>query len=449
MTGGTPWEGGLGEYGRRLRAGEMTSVEAVGFCLDRIAALDDKHRSFVHVAGALALEAAERVDRELGMGRDLGPLMGVPVAVKDLFAVDGMPTCAGSRLDLADTIGSEGPFVRRLREAGALILGKTRTIEFAAGAHNLHHPTPWNPADPDRHRAPGGSSSGSAVAVAAGFCPLAFGTDTGGSVRLPAALCGIVGYKPTFGRFPLEGIFPLCPAMDSIGFFTRSAEDASLVFAELAGCAPAPSAETGLAGARIGIPPDRVLGDLEDEVASAFDQILRSIEARGGRLTQVDWPSAGEAKTIGAVFGGLVPYDLIATLGCERIERERDRIDPVALDRIGRAAGISDSDYQRLCAERERMATLARDRMSDLEAVIQPTSPICAPPVEELSRVEDAVAFTARSLSLTRHANVYGLCAVSLPIAIRKTLPVGLDVAGAVGFDHKLILLARAIQDHG
>ena len=175
--------GGLEEFGRRLRAGETSARAAVESCLARIEAEDNALRSFVHVAADAARRSADTIDRRLSAGEELGPLMGVPVAVKDLFAVEGMPASAGSRLDVALVIGNEGPFVKRLKEIGAVVLGKTRTIEFAAGGHNLGHPIPCNPADRSRHRSPGGSSSGSAVAVAAGLCPLAVGSDTGGSVE--------------------------------------------------------------------------------------------------------------------------------------------------------------------------------------------------------------------------------------------------------------------------
>src|SRR5262249_24931221 len=160
-----------------------------------------------------------------------------PIAVKDVFAVAGMPTSAGSRLDVADLVGSEGTFVKRLKQAGCVILGKTKTVELAYGAAGINtiRGTPWNPWHPTVHRVPGGASSGSAVAVAAGLCAFATGTDTGGSVRLPAAFCGVFVLKTTAGLWPCDGVLPLSPALDSIGLLTRSAADASFAFAALAG----------------------------------------------------------------------------------------------------------------------------------------------------------------------------------------------------------------------
>ncbi len=167
--------GGIAEFGRRLRAGEITSEAATRAYLERIEALDGKLGAYQHVAAESALAAAQAMDRLLKAGTDLGPLMGLPVAIKDLFAVDGMPTTAGSKIDVADMIGDEGTFVRRLKRCGVVVLGKTRTVEFALGGTgtNTVRGTPWNPWDAKVHRAPGGSSSGAAVAMAAGLCALA------------------------------------------------------------------------------------------------------------------------------------------------------------------------------------------------------------------------------------------------------------------------------------
>ena len=187
-----------------------------------------KLRAFTFVDTERALARAKAIDRLLAAGIDLGPLMGVPIAVKDLFSVDGMPTTAGSDVDIADLVPPQGRFVDRLQRAGCVILGKTATTEFALGGFNLRRPPPWNPCDPEVARMTGGSSHGSAVAMAAGLCAFSLGSDTGGSVRWPAALCGVVGYKATTDHWPQDGIFPLSRAMDSIGVFTRCVADAAL-----------------------------------------------------------------------------------------------------------------------------------------------------------------------------------------------------------------------------
>lgn len=444
---GAAWQDGLAEYARRLRRGEVSARQVVDDCFERIAAADGKLRAFVHLDVGRARACADGIDRLIDAGVDLGPLMGVPLAVKDLFAVEGMPTRAGSRLDPSDRIGPEGPFVASLKRAGAIILGKVRTIEFAAGAHNISHATPWNPADPDRHRSPGGSSSGSAVAVAAGFCPLALGTDTGGSVRVPASLCGVFGYKSSAGRFPLEGVFPLCPALDSIGFFARSAGDALFVERSLRGAGPLSRDPVGLEGRRVGVPDDRVLADLDAEVADVFEAALRTLERAGVRLVRLDWPSAWELETVSSIFADLVPSDLTATLGRDRIREEQERIDPVALDRLNRAADTTGETYASLVRQQQRLSQLTCERMAEVDAIVQPTSPICAPLVEDLSTKAAAVAFTSKALSLTRIANVYGMTACSLPgRPAGSELPIGLDIAAPAGTDRRLLQLACLVE---
>ncbi|MEM8958173.1 MAG: amidase [Pseudomonadota bacterium] len=444
---GTGWEDGLAAYGQRLRRGEVTAAQAIGAALDRIAALDGKHRAFVHVDAERAQYAAQGIDTLLAGGVDLGPLMGAPVAVKDLFAVDGMPTRAGSRLDLSHAVGPEGSLIRRLKRAGAVILGKARMVEFAAGAQNTSHPTPWNPADPDSHRSPGGSSNGSAVAVAAGYCPIAIGSDTGGSVRAPAALCGVVGSKASAQSFSMEGAFPLCPAMDSVGFFALKVEDAALAHSSLTGEDPVRALNDGLAGTRFGVLPDRILSDLDTTVAEAYEASLRRLEEAGVSLVSLDWPDPAELGQIGEIYAALVPSDLIATLDKKRIEENRDRIDPVALDRLDRANGIEAHTYAALSRARRALTRQAVERMAGLDAVIQPTSPVSAPLVDHVSEVAAASAFTKRALGLTRLANVYGFTACSIPLRPgEQGLPVGLDITGPSGSDLATLDLARRVQ---
>lgn len=447
LARGTGWEGGLAAYSQRLRSGEITAAQVIGAALDRISASDEKHRAFVHVDAERAQTTARGIDALRAAGVDLGPLMGVPVAVKDLFAVEGMPTRAGSRLDLSHAIGPEGPLIGRLKRAGAIILGKARMVEFAAGAQNISHPTPWNPADPDRHRSPGGSSNGSAVAVAAGFCPIAIGSDTGGSVRAPAALCGIVGSKASAQCFSMEGAFPLCPAMDSVGFFAQSAEDAALAHRSLTGGDPVRAFNDSLAGMRLGVLPERVLSDLDPDVMEVYETTVRRLEQTGATLVALDWPDPAEIGQIGQIYAALVPSDLIATLGKERIEENRDVIDPVALDRLDRANVIPAHTYAALSRTRQALTRRAADRMAGLDAVIQPTSPVCAPLVDDVSDVAAAAAFTKRALGLTRLANVYGFTACSIPArSAEHGLPVGLDIAGPSGSDLATLDLARRVQ---
>ncbi|MEM7545164.1 MAG: amidase [Pseudomonadota bacterium] len=445
----TEWADGIETFAERLRSGATTAHAATSRALDRIAAHDEQMQAFVHVGAEMALEQASRCDALLAEGRDLGPLMGVPVGIKDLFAVEGMPTRAGTRLDVSHAIGPEGPFIARLRKAGVVILGKCRTIEFAAGAQNVSHPTPWNPADPVVHRSPGGSSNGSATAVAAGYCPLAIGSDTGGSVRAPAALCGLAGHKFTSGSVALDGVFPLCASFDSVGTFTVHPQDARLAYdALMRPSGAARAAVAPLSRCRIGVPHDDMLVGLEAEVAVAFDDALSRLRSAGVELVALDWPRAAEIAVIADIFAHLIPADLTDTLGPDLIDRDADKIDPVAMHRLGPRRSTADQNIRSLREESARMAREAGIRMQDLAGLVYPTAPLTAPPLESVLTPPAAVAFTGRVLSLTRVANAYELTACSLPLSrLPGMLPVGIDVASSAGEDRWCLGLACAIED--
>ena len=229
-----PFDGiSLESFATAFRAGRLRSRDVTQAILARIDALEPRLAAYSYIDHEGALTRASAVDAMQAAGIDLGPLMGVPIALKDLYSVRGMPTNAGSRVDVSDLVPPQGPFVTALERAGCVILGKTVTTEFAMGGINLTHRLPWNPCDPETARMTGGSSHGSAVAMAAGMAAITFGSDTGGSVRWPAALCGVVGYKTSPGHWPVEGVFPLSKSMDSLGVFTRSAADAAFVEAAM------------------------------------------------------------------------------------------------------------------------------------------------------------------------------------------------------------------------
>ena len=235
MDASSFFSSGLAAYADALRNGRFTIEEATRACLLRIAETNEKLQSFVHLSEESAIHTACALDQLLRSGTELGPLMGIPVGIKDLYTVDGMPTGLGSRVDLSEMIENQGTFVNKLRRAGCVVLGKTRTTEFAMGGFNLSHPTPWNPCSPDEHLTPGGSSSGSTVAVASGQCPFAIGSDTGGSIRQPAALCGATGFKASADRWSPDGLFGLAPTFDSIGYITANAADAAFIYCGLQG----------------------------------------------------------------------------------------------------------------------------------------------------------------------------------------------------------------------
>ena len=289
-----PLAGGIADFATRLRQGKVSVTEVVGAYLSRIDMLEPKLNCFEHVAASKALGQARALDALLAAGTDLGPLMGVPVVFKDLIAVAGMPTTAGSNLPVPDLIGEEGTFVRRLKRAGCVMLGKVKTVELARGASgiNTSRGTPRNPWDAEQLRAPGGSSSGSGVAMAAGLTGLAIGTDTGGSVRNPAAFCGVFGLKTTHGLWPRDGMCDTAPSLDTIGLLTRSAADAAAVFAGIEGIVP-PRARR-LHGLCLGRPIGHFFDNLDAEVAARMEEVLDILARAGAEIVPVDFPEVAE-----------------------------------------------------------------------------------------------------------------------------------------------------------
>jgi aspartyl-tRNA(Asn)/glutamyl-tRNA(Gln) amidotransferase subunit A len=416
----------LTEFGCRLRQGALTIEEVTKAYLARIERIDPRLGAYEFIATAPALRQARALDQLLAAGTDLGPLMGVPVAIKDVFAVEGMPTAAGSRLDVAELVGTEGTFVQRLKRAGCVILGKTKTVEFAFGAAGINsvRGTPWNPWDPKIHRAPGGSSSGSAVAVAAGLCAFAIGTDTGGSIRLPASFCGVFGLKATAGLWPADGIFPLAPALDSIGLLTRSAADAALAFATLA---ERPLSEpASFRGRRLG----RVTGYLEERldplVLRCYETAVDLFRQDGANVVAIEVPEAAERE---AIFPTLLPVELLAVLGQERFAAGRDRMDPVVAARIERGLSIAAIEYVRCLRRHQQLKGIAAQRMKGFDAWIMPSTSLLPMPIAEFTDVKASAQLALNIARNSQPVNLFGQCATSTPIQPPgEALPVGLQL---------------------
>ncbi|WP_349369080.1 amidase [Salinarimonas sp.] len=434
----------LAEFGAALRAGRTTSEALTQAYLARIAALDPRLGAYQHVAAESALASARAIDALLAAGHDLGPLMGAPVAIKDLFAVAGMPTTAGSRLDVSDLVGAEGPLLHRLREAGCVILGKVKTVEFALGITGVSaaHGTPVNPWDLGTPRVPGGSSSGSAVAVAAGLCAFALGSDTGGSVRVPAALCGVFGLKTSPGVLPTEGAFPLAPHLDTPGWLTRSAEDAALVHAAVLGVTPPRPVD--LAGLRIATPTDYLFDDLDPAVAAAMEDATERLRAAGARLEPVPFPEAAERERY---FPTVLPACLAASLGRARIEADSRLMDPVIARRALSGLDVRAADY--LAAEARRAAHLraALARFRPFDVVLSPTTATLAPTIAALEDVEVGLAYAMQMTRNTQPGNYLDLCAASLPLPVAPgSLPVGLQLMAPPRAERRLLGVSLAVE---
>ena len=438
-------QGGISAFGRRLRDGETTAEAATQAYLARTRAIDPALGAYEFVATEQALGAARAIDALLASGTDLGPLMGVPMGMKDIIAVEGMPTTAGSNLDVTDLIGPEGTFVRRVRRAGCIILGKLKTVEFALGGSgtNYNRGTPRNPWDADVYRVPAGSSSGSGVATAAGLCGFAIGTDTGGSVRGPAAYCGVVGVKTSVGTWPTDGIFPLSRTLDSIGPLTRSAADAAVVLAALLhGTVPAPAPLRGL---RLGRPKQFFFDGLDTQVASCLEAALEDLKRAGVEVVEIDVPEIEENPT---VFANISRPDFIAGYGRTRFEADRDRMNSDVADRA--AAGLAvpaDVYIENLWRHRE-LCAVSRQSLQSVDAWVGPTKSRVPPPYPvEFTTLEAARALVDACAGPTRPANVFGQCATSQPVhQYGSPLPVGLQLMCAHGDEDKLLSIVLAVE---
>jgi aspartyl-tRNA(Asn)/glutamyl-tRNA(Gln) amidotransferase subunit A len=428
------------EFSSKLSRGEIAVERVTRELLGKIHG-SERLDAFTAVDAERALSVAKGIDALVAGGTTLGPLAGLPIAVKDLYSVEGLPTNAGSRLDVSDLVPPEGPFIRRLKRAGCVILGKTRTTEFAMGGFNLTHPLPWNPCDAQTKRMTGGSSHGSAVALAAGLCAFSLGSDTGGSVRQPAALTGVFGYKASASRWPLEGVFPMCPQMDSLGIFTRTAADAAWAFAGIEDC-PVPEPRP-LAGLRLAVPRNHFLDECEPAVQAAFERTLTRLSAGGARLFDIAVP---EAKEIDEVFAAMVPADVVAFLGRKRFLEGREAIDPVPRARAEAALELPATEYLRLAHRQRELVRLTTARMADCDAWLSPTVPTLPAPVAQFDTVEKVAAWNRRNTHYTRPGNLFGQCGVSIPLPGAE-LPIGLQVCCADGRDAQLLALARGIED--
>lgn len=430
----------LAQYGAELRRGARTASDVTAAYLQRIEALNPKLGAYTFVAAEQALADARRIDSLLRSGTDLGPLMGVPVAVKDLYFVEGLPLTAGSKLDVADVVREEGPLVRALKRSGAIILGKTWTSEFALGGINFLQRVPWNPCDPEVHRTPGGSSGGSAVAMAAGLCAFALGTDTGGSVRMPAALCGVFGHKFSAGAFSIAGIFPLSPTLDSPGVFTAGCDDALTVWQALGGSAP--GADIAVRDLTLGVPAPVFHDELDPEVAHAIDFARERLAQRGARIVPIEVPEVLEFE---ALFGRIVPVELIEILGRERVRRNLDVFDPVTKGRFSAVLNAAPADSAAATRELTALRQRVLPAVKACDAWITPTAPLVPGPLSLCDSVGAALAWNRRALRNTRPGNVFDQCGVSLPLP-QTPLPVGLQILCPAMADATLLAIARAVE---
>ncbi len=393
-----------------------------------------------------ARAAAEASDARAKAGISLGPLDGAILTIKDLFDVAGEVTRAGSKLlaEEGKPAPADAPVVRRLRAAGAVIVAKTNMTEFAfsgIGA-NPHYGTPGNPAD--RKRVPGGSSSGGAVAAADGLCEIAIGSDTGGSTRIPAALCGIVGFKPSRRRIPTGGAFPLSYTLDSVGPMAKTVAHCAQADAVMAGETPQPLEPAPLAGLRCGIAQGAPLEHLDAIVGKRFPDALDRLEKAGARFSSEKLPLLERMNAVNAK-GGIAPAEAFA-VHRDRLARRGDIVDPNVRLRIERAGKIPAADFIDMLRERDALIAAMDARLADLDVLAMPTTPIVAPLLADVAKQDEFFRQNAMLLRNTSIWNFFDCCAISLPLPREGGLPTGLMLVARNGHDQRLFRIAAAVE---
>ncbi len=421
--------------GRGYRDGTLTPRQVVEQSLMRLADWEPRLNAFAHVMADAALADADRLGAELASGRDRGPLHGVPVAIKDLIEVEGAPTGYGSKVLAPKMATRDAELVRRLRAAGAIVIGKTNLLEYAYGIAHPEIGQTNNPHDPARTS--GGSSGGSAAAVAAGIVPLAIGTDTGGSIRIPAAYCGIVGLKPSFGLVSLDGVFPLSRSLDHAGPLTLTVADAALALAVLSGT-DVPLHPVSLDGLRMGrIARHFASREITAGVRQAIDAALDALAAAGATFVDIDIPRLAEAnRALGTI---LRPEATL--IHAELRKANSGGYAPGTLTQIESGFEVRAVDY--VAAQHFRVAM--RDEVERLfgivDALISPSVPFVAPFSDPVTAEgEDGEMLSSGLGNFTGHP------AVSLPAGLADGLPVGLQIMGPLGRDDRLLSIANAIE---
>jgi len=446
----------LTELARALAERRISSREIVAEYLQRIAALDSKLHSFVEVFADEALAAADNADRERVAGQAHGALHGLPIAIKDLVHLRGRTTTAGSKSRPHGVAQETATAAERLMAVGMIPLGKTHLVEFAFGGWGRNAPmgAPWNPWDAKVQRVAGGSSSGSAVAVAAGFAPAALGSDTGGSIRIPAALCGLTGFKPTYGVISLAGVYPLATTLDSLGPITHTVYDAALLCAVMGGLDPRDPAtlsapaidfagalalEPELRGLRItALPVEQFTWPAQPDVLAAREEAIGVFRSLGATVEEA--PAPFDFEDVMVRNGRLIAAEAYA-LHRTYIEDESLQIDPWVRKRVLGGKALSAADYIDEIAQRKLFASAFVDWMRGRDALLTPTLPITATPLAEVDEATTPLA------TFTRAANYLGACAVSFPAGFStQGLPIGMQLIGAPFADATLVHLGRAFQ---
>ncbi len=442
----------ISELAQRLRRREISAVEITRACLERIEKFNPALNAFITVMADSAMAEARMAESEIALGQWRGPLHGIPIALKDLIDTAGVRTTAASRLNKDRAPMQDAEIVRRVRQAGAVIVGKNNLHEFAYGGSSLvsYFGDVYNPRD--MGRVAGGSSGGSAAAVAAGLACAAIGTDTAGSIREPAALCGCVGLKPTYGRVSSRGVIPLSWSLDHVGPLTVSVADAAIVLQAIAGydAADTTSADVPIADyaaalreeakqLRAGVPRQYFFEDLDGEVAPAVEQALQVIKTLVAEVKEVRLEVPTDRKLQAAESWAY---------HAENVAKSADMYQPETLRRIRAGENVSVVEYIERRRDLEEARRTIRTVFADVDVLVTPTTPIPAPTIGELKANPEALRpAELKLLRNTRPFNVWGLPAISVPCGFtEKALPVGLQIAGPPWREDLVLRLAHAYE---
>ena len=460
MTGTPLFFQNISDLAKGIRKKDFSPVEIAETYLSRIDAMDEKLGAFRTICREKALGAAKAAEIALQAGQDLGPLHGIPYAVKDLFDVSGLPTTAGSRLLEKNIAAEDATVIEKLTRAGMVLLGKTNTVQMAYSGIGINHDhgTPKNPWH-QTHHVPGGSSSGSGVAVAAGMAPVALGSDTGGSVRIPSALCGVTGLKTTVGRVSRAGVYPLSWSMDSIGPLTRSVEDAALIYQAIQGedikddTTRNQSPHNVLNGLTDGVSRLRLAfvetvfwEDVDSEIETAVRACGQVFMDQGAYIDSMELPEAADAWELNRE--GLIIAAEAYTNNQNLLDNQYDQLDPIVARRIINGKDVRAVDYLRNMKEWRRLRASVVDTLKDVDALLVPTTRIPALPVDEIDT--DVDTYTACNMGYLRNTsigNILNLCGLSVPCGFTKNgLPIGLMIYAKPFQEEMALRVGHAFQ---
>lgn len=441
------------DIGQALRDGSARAEDVIEAAVDRHDRLDGQLMAYKHFDGDRALKEARATDALIAAGLDTGVMMGIPFSAKDIFGVKGMPTCAGTPAELPEKWQSEGPVVKALRSGLAIAMGKTHSVEFAFGGvgPGAHWDTPRNPWDGAEHRVTGGSSSGAGVSIQQGSAFIALGTDTGGSVRIPASVTGSVGLKVTIDRWSTHGIVPLSSSFDTPGLMTRTVTDAALAFALIDGDEDGPEAFLAWADGmeagdlRLAICDEHFWDDCSPGIAEGVKGAIDELTKKGARLNRLAFPEATDARA------RFVRASLFGVEGRSFVDEEYpDRLatlDSNIKARFDLAVEVSAVDYFTEQRQIQRLAAAVDEKLRHVDVLVAPTVPMTPPTAADVADADTYLHANGMMTRNTQPINLLALSAITLPVALDAAgMPVGLQLIGKHGDEPQLFAAALACE---